>query len=349
MNRLACWLGLLWLISGGMAQGLTYQYVAKIGSENQLTQLFYEGKEMVAVRYYDNGNVIKEEGQVPDGIHIGQLNGRIIEESTYANGKRNGKTVKYHDNNAIKSTSFYVGDQLEGVMTQYDANGGKLSDVTYQNGVEHGTYSAYFPTGAISRRGTLQKGALEGAYTTYYESGVTKNHRMYQRNQLDGPNEQYNPQGLLIQRALYQQGQLHGLLQQFNDKGLPVIDALFESGNMIQRWVYQPPGQLHLMESLQNNRRQGRTVQYRENGDMEWEGYYADGLKEGIETHYFNDGNPAQVIRYTKGKKDGTALYFSDKTGYLEMEVGWQDDKKRMVTRYLENGTKGITQLIPPY
>ena len=80
----------------------------------------------------------------------GKLNGKeitwnrkgiIISESNYKEGKYDGLVLHFYDDGKIKSREFYKGDYKNGVSTYYYSNGNKESEGSYINCSEEGSWT----------------------------------------------------------------------------------------------------------------------------------------------------------------------------------------------------------------
>ena len=62
------------------------------------------------------------------------LNGSIISEGSYINGKEEGKWTYWYKNGKIKSERNYKGGQLDGKSNSWNKNGQKLYEKNYKDG-----------------------------------------------------------------------------------------------------------------------------------------------------------------------------------------------------------------------
>ncbi|MEK6558132.1 MAG: hypothetical protein AABZ14_07535, partial [Candidatus Margulisiibacteriota bacterium] len=105
--------------------------------DDTLTQKFYQGKKLVAVRTWDgSGDLMIQSGKVPDGVvREYDKSGEIVRSVTYRKGKRHGECVEYNDEGEVRLRTYYKDDGLDGKLREYNDEGGIIREENYRKGV----------------------------------------------------------------------------------------------------------------------------------------------------------------------------------------------------------------------
>ena len=93
------------------------------------------GKRKKGKIYNNKGQVISILNILDNGINkVYSLNGKLMFEGEYLNGKRNGKGKEYNFNNNLKYDGEYLNDLRNGKGKEYDAKGNLIFEGKYLNG-----------------------------------------------------------------------------------------------------------------------------------------------------------------------------------------------------------------------
>ncbi len=134
--------------------------------------------------------------------------GKIIEEGTIRNGRKNGMWVTYHKERDVPVT---IGSYVDGVpngplfkFTEY----GYLEEMSgYTNNLLNGRF-AKIKNVRKSEEGNYVDGLLDGNYKKYYEGTDKVQQEMnYKNNKLDGDVIYYNEQGIATMKYIYKNGE----------------------------------------------------------------------------------------------------------------------------------------------
>ena len=165
-----------------------------------------------------------------DGIYeIHQGEGRLV--VTYKDGKKNGETIIYDENNKISHRMLYQNDQLHGQATTYFEDETPETTMVYKNNVLEGLMVGYYPSGVKRLEGTYVKGKLEGDFIFYDEFGDMCQKTTYKNGLQHGTSITYFPKsqgGGVCQVSHYEKG----LLVQNQD-------MFYATGELLQRTPYQ--------------------------------------------------------------------------------------------------------------
>jgi antitoxin component YwqK of YwqJK toxin-antitoxin module len=94
---------------------------------------------------------------------------------------------------------------------------------------------------------------------------------------------------------------------------------------LVKEVQYYENKQMKMEGNYNNNLRNGKWTAWYKNGKIWSEGFFKDGLSEGVRTVYYDNGNKYMVGSYSKDEKVGKWQFF-DNTGKLVKEVDF--DKK---------------------
>jgi len=79
--------------------------------------------------------------------------------------------------------------------------------------------------------------------------------------------------------------------------------------------------------------------EYHPNGQVQIEGSYEDGLRNGVWRAYFDDGSLQSEYTYNAGNRDGKCVVYHS-TGQIYFEGQWENDQKTGVWTYFnEDGS----------
>lgn len=104
--------------------------------DDTLTQRFYQGKKLVAIRTWDSsGDLMTQSGKVPDGIaREYDKSGDIVRSVTYRKGKRHGEYLEYNEEGEVRQRCYYKEDKLNGKLREYNDEGGIIREEIYRQG-----------------------------------------------------------------------------------------------------------------------------------------------------------------------------------------------------------------------
>jgi antitoxin component YwqK of YwqJK toxin-antitoxin module len=101
-------------------------------------------------------------------------------------------------------------------------------------------------------------------------------------------------------------------------------------------WVsYGANGNLIKIENFTKGLHDGITVEIDQRGYLLSETYYENDLPEGVAKRYYYGSNPASIITYHKGKKNGSyKVYYENSAGKLMEESNYVDDIKDGMSKW---------------
>ncbi|MEO1262718.1 MAG: hypothetical protein AAFZ15_28180 [Bacteroidota bacterium] len=135
-------------------------------------------------------------------------NGKVLEEGTIKNGKRNGTWVIYNDRRPLpRSVANFVDDVYSGAYMEY-SNTGQLELVCrYKNNQLHGRFIRVKNT-RLLEEGNYVNGKIDGNYIKYYPNkDIAQQEVNYKMDKLHGASKYFNEEGELIMEYEYRDGE----------------------------------------------------------------------------------------------------------------------------------------------
>jgi antitoxin component YwqK of YwqJK toxin-antitoxin module len=267
--------------------------------------------------YYDNGNVIRKGEMKVDRMH-GEW------ETYYENGKLNSRM------------NYFLGDPI-GNVTVWDENGDKVKEAVYKEGVEtiinlwdsigkpqivngNGLYSGFYDGGAISEKGQYKDGYKAGKWDSFYPSGKPRETGEF-RNGVYYLGQSWSPSGiedvkqgsgeykLYADTVVLESGQIQDGLRvgvwsrYFHDgKSLWAEDTYVQGKREGKSTVFFPEGEINVEGTMKADKQEGEWIWNYENGFTETRVTYRDGIKQGSQTFYTDDGNLTRTEQYKDGE-----------------------------------------------
>ncbi len=213
-----------------------------------------------------------------------------------------------------------------------------ISAVAQENLNENGYNKIYYPNGKLSSEGFMKNGKPEGLWKTYYPSGVIRSEGIRKNHLLDSIWVFFNEAGDTLQKVSYSMSKKNGYTLNYyqeNDAD-PMVRGRIVSKELYVNdkkeglsWYYYLNGALKEEVTFLNNKRNGITREFDEDGTLITLLNYRNGLL--IERERINR-------RDMQGRKQGTwKTYFEN--GRLQNEMSFEDDLLTGVYKeYEDNG-----------
>ncbi|HYW96311.1 MAG TPA: hypothetical protein VE870_12035 [Bacteroidales bacterium] len=208
--------------------------------------------------------------------------------------------------------------------------------------VENGYAKFYYPNGQVSSEGTMKDGKPDGFWKTYYVSGIIKSEGLRRNYELDSTWTFYNQSGEVVQRINYKYGKKNGYSFSYGyaNSLTPVVQS---------------------KELYVNDKKEGRSYYYFDNGALKEEVMYTNGKREGPAREYDKEGDVITLLEYhnnylinrerinredSKGLKQGDwKVFYND--GRIYKEMNYIDNQ--LDGLYKEYGPKGNLVLVLRY
>ena len=280
--------------------------------------------------YYED-EVIKSEGNrvnhLLDSIwKFYSKKGILIKEIPYKNDKKNGYLITYNDEGFIISRENFIDDVRDGNSYYYYKNSNKLKEKKhFTKNKEDGKSYEYDKEGniitittynnsfvqrkeQINRRDT--KGLKQGVWKWFWEGSdeIIKLEGRYKDDKKNGYFSEYDKKGKLLWTTKYE-----------NDKAITEFEEL---ENIEIRNTFYSSGKIRTTGSYKNNKPEGVTREYNEQGNIinSWiykEGFLLgegilneEGMKVGFWKEYYKDGSIKAEGEYKNGLRIGKWTYY---------------------------------------
>ncbi|NBC84431.1 MAG: hypothetical protein GVY19_13775 [Bacteroidetes bacterium] len=199
----------------------------------------------------------------------------------------------------------------------------------------------YYPNGTLSSEGRMVNGKPDGEWISYYPNGIIKSVGIRKNHLLDSIWKFYNENGDLVQSINYNLGKKNGY----------VIDYYIEPKQPINK------GKIKAKELFVNDKKNGMSLYFYEDGSLKEEVYYlyneknglsyeynseglvqtikrykndvlierdkinrmVDDLKDGVWMEFYDDGKMKHSVEYNKGIRDGYSKFYDRKGDIIEV------------------------------
>lgn len=207
-------------------------------------------------------------------------NGKIRQDGTYRDDKKNGYFKDYAENGDLIRVTKYVEDIAQPdaaevtklqVINEYYPDGKIKTTTMYRNGVEEGVKREFRPDGTVERSVEYHAGAVIG------EGAVLED------GSRDGPWKEFYSDGSLRAEGKYENGKRTGEWKFYHPNGKTEQAGKFTKSGKPEgtwRWYYDN-GQLLREESYYNGLKDGLSEEFDENGILLEKGEYLEGREDG--------------------------------------------------------------------
>ncbi len=150
---------------------------------------------------------------------------------------KNGPYTKKTLNGDLIEEAVYVNGKMEGVQKIYERN--RLYSVShFKNGQYQGKYETYYPSGQINVEGDYVDNVMHGKWKVYYQTGQIKEVVTFANNEENGPFVEFYPNGNVKAEGEYLNGDNeHGMLYLYDINGILIKKMNCEHGICRTTWV----------------------------------------------------------------------------------------------------------------
>ncbi len=212
---------------------------------------------------------ISENGPLEDKINILEYQVKLL-------------TKKLND--AVK------GGDLKEKNKIYNEVGNLIYHGGIKNGKRHGTGIEYSPlTGLKKYEGEFKDGYYDGEGNMYNDSPISQN---------------------IIYKSLFRKGIVLSKIENYGytsngDRYIQESFTLDANKKYSLYKMFYGDGTLHIETSYKDGKKEGKEIQYHQNGNKSCKCSYKDGKKEGEEIRYVSNGEICAENNYLNGKKEG--------------------------------------------
>jgi len=261
---------------------------------------FVKGLEQgIGKEYSADGNIITiteyKRGFITDRMKVNRRDKSNLKQGVW---------VEFHPNGKIKQEGTYKDDKKNGYFKDYTENGDLIRVVKYVNDV------------AQTDAAEIQKLQVQNEY---YPDGKIRSTTMYRDGVPEGVKREFNPDGQVTKSVEYHEGAIigegivledgsrDGPWKEFYSDGSLRAEGKYESGKHVGEWkFYHPNGKIEQTgKYLKSGKPDGTWKWYFDNGQLLREETYYNGLKDGLSEEYDENGNLVERGEYLEDKEDG--------------------------------------------
>ncbi|NGX39176.1 MAG: hypothetical protein KR126chlam1_00498 [Chlamydiae bacterium] len=271
--------------------------------------------------------------------------GHLEAEFLYELGSLNNQAKYYFPSGKIKKTIPYFHGVIEGTLFTYDEEGEVLEEIFYKQGVKEGAATGYWVSRSPKYQEQYREGLLinasyfdpQGNPVAEIEGGigiqaVFEGENLYsliefQGGSPDGIVKLFSPKGELKKSYTIKEGQKTGeeweyYLSSSEEPSPKLMVTWYEDVIQGMAKTWYPNGTLQAQREMSNNKKEGLSFAYYENGDlMLMEEYEKDKLLKGS---YYKEGESKPVSTIEEG--EGVATLFN-KEGYIIQKIDYERGK----------------------
>jgi len=292
--------------------------------------IFYNelGDTSEKINYFDG----KKNGYNYKYFSDNENRNRIKSKELYLNGLRNGISYFYYPDGKIKTEIPFTDDKKNGIAYEYNINGIISSIYRYRNndvifyeninrfnlsGQKDGVWKIFDKEGKLIEEKTYVNGKLNGYVKTYDKNGFLINTLRYKNDEIVQDStfdensveikEEYDSDGSLVFQGGYLFDTPVGTHRTFNKKGEVIQSKTYDlKGTLIANGIINTDGS-----------KNGKWVEYYENGKVKSTGQYKNDKKDGKWIYYHKKGTIQQTGNYSNGKLTGLWSWYFENGGLL--------------------------------
>lgn len=309
-------------------------------------------KQGVWKDFWPNGKV-KNEGRYVNGVKDGYFKeynefGNLVNVTKWSMGqlvknppelaKIETKTT-YYPNGKVKVVGNYKDGIPEGVFRMYDTTGVITGAEVYQEGilVGEGIYDAkglqqghwkeyYAETGELKGEGDYKDGVRVGDWKFYYSNKQIDQVGKYdQKGRPVGTWKWYYESGQLLREEVYSEGLRNGVMTEYDENGNIITQGEYIDGQKEGHWFFQMDDYREEGDYVAGERNGVWKHTYTPSGKQRFEGSFVNGVPDGKQTWWHENGRIWQEGRYVYGRKEGDWKYF-DEDGIITLTITYKDD-----------------------
>ncbi|MDR0228916.1 MAG: hypothetical protein LBI72_07620 [Flavobacteriaceae bacterium] len=284
----------------------------------------------VKVLTYKNGIFYKVGSTTPftgKAIAYGDK-GKIVTETSYVNGKKEGAFKKYHQNGVLEEEGSYKQKKKEGEFKSYYSSGKPNTVENYVDGKREGIVKEYYDSGQLKSESQYKNDQKDGKASLYYSNGQLKVSLTYKEGREDEYDKVYSAAGETFLEIIGDRNSAF-VVKYYGYNGLPIKEEAYqatsgeeEKGEKVGYKLYYDSGQLKEETSYRDGKRNGKRTTYYENGGVESREIYKDDVLEGKSDYYTAFG--ARIL--SKNFTSNIASVYNMSSGEVIKQLPFEED-----------------------
>ena len=234
-------------------------------------------------------------------------NGKVSSEGVIKNGKPDGYWKTFYETGILKSEGNRKNYEIDSIWKFYNEEGKLILEINYAAGKKNGIKTTY-----------LQNEVVKETYVNDVKEGFTS---------------YYYPDGVLRLSIKFIKGKEQGFAREYSTSGQVITLLEYKSGYLINK------EKVNRLDS--DSLKQGKWVDFYDNGNIKSEGNYKSGIKHGYFKDYSVDGNLVSIVKYSNGEIQKDAV----ETAKLDLKtVYYQTGQVQKIGSYKNNIPEGVTR-----
>ena len=176
---------------------------------------------------------------------------------------------EYHENGKLKSETHYRFGKETGVTTYYHHYYPvKVMEVEMKKGKRNGKFVKRYFDGNKELTAFYKDDLLDGVETCYFQDGKKNLETHYTNGIKNGPVTSWYSNGEVRESGAFVDGLFDGKWESFDDRGMLMGEGSFVKGTG-KRTIYDEMGNLQLETNFVNNKKEGLETHFFPNGQIE--------------------------------------------------------------------------------
>jgi antitoxin component YwqK of YwqJK toxin-antitoxin module len=176
---------------------------------------------------------------------------------------------EYYGNGRLKSETHYRFGKETGITTYYHQNYPvKIMEVEMKNGKRNGKLLKHYFNGNKELTAYYKEDLLDGVETYYFPDGSKKLETHYTNGIKNGPITSWYSDGVVRESGAYADDLFDGKWENYDDRGMLRGEGSFVKGTG-KRTIYDEIGNIQLETNFVNNKKEGLETHFFPNGQIE--------------------------------------------------------------------------------
>lgn len=293
----------------------------------------YKNRFSTTTTIYKNLRIITYE-KLPDGNKNGyyrkSIQGHIIKECSYRDGKLHGPLQRFYESGSKKTQCKYVDGNKHGIYKKFYENGNISYIVNYDHGRRDGLRQTFTKTGDIIKSCYYYKGRKHGLYQEWALGGVINKRCTYFNGLKNGLSKKFvwYGHGRLFTQCNFVNGHIEGCKITWFEFGKEKSSVSISESNYVdgvkegisQSWHLNHKHHLSHKAHYKNGSLDGLYQKWYSNGQIYKQSIYCDGLLHGSYQKWHANGQLSKQCNFTNGFLHGSyKKWFND--GRLKEEI----------------------------
>ncbi|MFT4754615.1 MAG: antitoxin component YwqK of YwqJK toxin-antitoxin module [Salibacteraceae bacterium] len=245
-------------------------------------------------------------------------------------GEKSGEWTFYHANGNIAELTTYTEGDIVGLVSSFYINGQKKSTTPYLDGQPNGTQINYYCDGIIQRKTSYSNGIIHGESQSYSRIGTLARRTNYKHENLDGPAIEYFSTGEVRNTSFFSNGVPKDSSITFTRDGKVKFFSVYKNGQVLTSTATEKNSDLEV--------KNGWWTFYTASHTVIASNYYVNGVMNGPQQYYLENGSLARQDQYDMGVRMGFTVF--DSLAHLTDSVMFTPDS----SRYMQKNADGIIE-----